>query len=331
MEQIERAEAAIGEHQSNDWQIQPAGFPERLAADASELAGFLQDSSFTEKAKRFESADAHAVDFQARFKRRATHTSIAIFVGAAATAFLSVIPTAEAWMFGADKYASLIAGIVVFVASGVAIFNTQLISQLKLYDQWMENRARAETARLSYFKQAAQNLISAQPENRPLLLEYCCFFRRYQLQVQQEYYSGRSQQHNDSLRTTAKISAFAAVIVAAFSGSSGLAGYFDQELISFAALGTIGVALTALASRLESINQDERNAARYKVTADVLSRVAEKYSEVQKALAAGKDPAVLLQFVDAVHEQLSLEHRQWTEDAAEINTAFSELSESVKE
>ncbi len=34
--------------------------------------------------------------------------------------------------------------------------------------------------------------------------------------------------------------------------------------------------------------------------------------------------------VDAVHEQLSLEHRQWTEDAAEINTAFAELAAAEK-
>jgi hypothetical protein len=158
------------------------------------------------------------------------------------------------------------------------------------------------------------------------LHEFCCFFRRYQLQLQQTYYQGRSQQHSMSLLKTAKIGAIAAVIVTAFSGSSGFAGFFNEKLISFAALGTIGVALTALASRRESVNQDERNAMRYKITADVLSKVAEKYSSVQKALAAGKDPVILLHFVDAVHEQLSLEHRQWTEDAAEINTAFAELT-----
>jgi len=69
---------------------------------------------------------------------------------------------------------------------------------------------------------------------------------------------------------------------------------------------------------------------RYRITANVLAKVAEKYSSVQKALASGQDPVILLHFVDAVHEQLSLEHRQWTEDAAEINTAFAQLSATEK-
>lgn len=338
-EEIKRAEVAIGEHSSDDWQIQPRSFPQKLEADTPELANFLSDSLYVEKAKQFENADKLAVDYQSRFKKRAKNMSIGIFVAAAATAVLSIIAAdplaalrpdliAESVLIpeSVNKIISLVAGVVIFVASGTFIFNSQMISQLKLYDHWMENRARAETARLLYFKEAAQNLINGQIENKLLLHEYCSFFRRYQLQVQQTYYQGRSQLHSISLLKTAKIGAIAAVIVTAFSGSSGFAGFFNPELVSFAALGTIGIALTALASRRESINQDERNSMRYKITANVLSKVAEKYSGVQKALANGKDPVILLHFVDAVHEQLSLEHRQWTEDAAEINTAFAELT-----
>jgi hypothetical protein len=331
MEKIKQAEAAIGEHDSNDWQIQPCSFPQQLETDTPELAKFLSDSSYVEKAKQFENSDKLAVDYQSRFKQRAKNTSIGIFVAAAATAVLSIIaalPSAYTMTIlkSITEIISPIAGLVIFVASGMVIFNSQMISQLKLYDHWMENRAKAEIARLLYFKEAAQNLINEQAENIQLLHEFCCFFRRYQLQLQQTYYQGRSQQHAMSMLKTAKIGAIAAVIVTAFSGSSGFAGFFDPDLVSFAALGTIGVALTALASRREAINQDERNALRYKITADVLSKVAEKYSSVQKALATGKDPVILLHFVDAVHEQLSLEHRQWTEDAAEINTAFAELT-----
>lgn len=334
MEQIKQAEAAIGEHEDDDWRIKPREFPRQLETDAPELASFLSDAAYAEKAKHFEYSDAQADDFQTRYKTCALHTSIAIFVAAAATALLSIVAAGPevatmpylSFSKPLSEKISLVSGIVIFIASGMVVFHTQMMSQLKLYDNWMENRARAETTRLLYFKEAAQNLLDEQADNKKLLHEYCCFFRRYQLQVQQHYYRGRSQQHSASLSKTAKIGAVAAVIVTAFSGSSGFAGYFDQELMSFAALGTIGVALTALASRRESIHQDERNAMRYKITADALSKVAEKYSSVQKALGRGKDPVILLHFVDAVHEQLSLEHRQWTEDAAEINTAFAELT-----
>ncbi len=339
MENIQKAEDAIGEHKSNDWKLQPLGFPQQLKDRSPDLASFLSDSLFVEKAKRFETADRLAVDYQARFKKRTKTTSVAIFLGAVATAVLSILatdPLASIWPDVpipeiVNESISLVTGVVIFLASSVVVFNSQMISQLKLYEQWMENRAKAETARLLYFKEAAQNLVSEKADNKQILHEFCAFFRRYQLQLQQTYYQGRSRQHANSLLKTAKIGAIAAVIVAAFSGSAGLAGFFDQQLIAFAALGTIGVALTALASRLEAINQDERNAMRYKITADILSNIAEKYSGVQKAIAAGKDPVILVHFVDAVHEQLSLEHRQWTEDAAEINTALAALNAAEEE
>ncbi|MFT7405454.1 hypothetical protein [Zhongshania sp.] len=336
-DQIKRAEVAIGEHNSEDWQIQPRRFPQQLEADTPQLADFLSDSLYVEKAKQFEHADQLAVDYQSRYKKRAQDASNGIFVAAIATALLSIIaadPMATIWpnldFKLVNEIISLIAGFVIFVASGFFVFNSQMISQLKLYDNWMENRAKAETVRLVYFRKAAQNLINQQTDNKQLLHEFCSFFRRYQLQVQQTYYRGRSQQHAKSLLKTAKYGAIAAVIVTAFSGSSGFAGFFNLDLVSFAALGTMGVALTALASRRESINQDERNSMRYKITANVLDKIAEKYSTVQKTLANDQDAVILLHFVDAVHEQLSLEHRQWTEDVAEINTALSQLKTAEK-
>ena len=231
----------------------------------------------------------------------------------------------DGWLFTLQEYSSLVLGLLALFASGAVIYNTNMLSQLKLFEQWMDFRAQAETARLAYFKQAAKILSIEHSDNIQMLLQYCSFFRRYQLQVQQAYYNGRSKKHEQSFKTTAKLAAFAAVIVGVFAGTAGVAGFADADLIKFAALGAIGVALGALASRREAINQDERNIRRYKITAQVLSNIAEKYSSVQKSLAAGKDPKILVHFVDAVHEQLSLEHRQWTQEAGEINNAFNAL------
>jgi len=58
--------------------------------------------------------------------------------------------------------------------------------------------------------------------------------------VQQTYYQGRSQQHARSLSRTVTISAIAAVIVTAFSGTSGFLGGIDQKFLGLAAFGTIG-------------------------------------------------------------------------------------------
>lgn len=340
MEQVIEIDRKIGEQTSDDWVIQPRGFPAFLAERAPALSAFLSDSLYVEKAKRFDNADAQAVDYQKRFKTRARNISIAIFVSAVATALLTALPTLSDLLTNADaseattspsiiKYMYLVTGIVAAFASGVAIYNNQMIGQLKLYDQWMTSRAKAEIARLMYFKEAAAHLVAEKNDTPELLMLYCSFFKRFQLDLQQNYYTGRSKQHESSLRKTAKLGAIAAVIIAVSSGSSGLSGFGDSAFTALAALGTLGIALTALASRFESLNQDERNASRYKITAESLSKVAEKYSSVQKALAEGKQPAMLVQFVDAVHEQISLEHRQWTEDTADISTAFTELSATI--
>lgn len=330
-EKIEEIDRLIGQQDKDDWKVQPLQFPNTLKENSPQLAAFLNDSQYVEKANRFEQCDAEAVEYQARFKQRARHVSIAIFVSAVATALLAALPiwADNTSLTNIIRHISLVAGLLAFGASGIAIYNNQMIGQLKLYDQWMTQRAKAEIARLTYFNEAAHHLLKEHKENSVLLMQFCSFFKRYQLALQQNYYQGRSKQHAISLKSTAKLGAIAAVIVAASSGASGLTGFIDSNAVNFAALGTIGVALTALASRFESINQDERNASRYKITGEALSKVAEKYSSVQKALAEGRDPKVLVQFVNAVHEQISLEHRQWTEDTADISSAYSELVETV--
>ena len=332
MDNIQQAEATIGEHDdANDWEIQPKDFVSKLQElGADDLANVLTDSLLSEKAKRYTQADEEALSYQLRFKQRAKTISNSIFIGAMVTALISVmaafnIDQNDGWLFTLQEYSSLALGILALLASGAVIYNNNMLSQLRLYEQWMDYRAQAETARLAYFKQAAKILTIEHGDNLKMLHQYCSFFRRYQLQVQQAYYNGRSKKHEKSFKTTAKLGAFAAVIVGVFAGTAGIAGFTDADLIKFAALGAIGVALSALASRREAINQDERNIRRYKITAQVLSSIAEKYSSVQKSLASGKDPKILVHFVDAVHEQLSLEHRQWTQEAGEINNAFNVL------
>ena len=85
-EQIKQAEVAIGEHSSDDWQIQPRRFPQQLETDTPALAAFLSDSLYVEKAKQFEHADQLAVDYQSQYKKRAQKMSSGVFIAAVATA-----------------------------------------------------------------------------------------------------------------------------------------------------------------------------------------------------------------------------------------------------
>jgi hypothetical protein len=96
-----------------------------------------------------------------------------------------------------------------------------------------------------------------------------------------------------------------------------------------AALGTLGAALSILASRREEIEQDERNAERYKRTSDLLSTLRKSHGDVQRAVAAG-NAEPMIKYVAAVHNQLSLEHRQWLENTEEVDSTIRELRESLK-
>lgn len=64
----------------------------------------------------------------------------------------------------------------------------------------------------------------------------------------------------------------------------------------------------------------------YRVLADLNKRL----DAVRKAVSSvGEHP--LSDFVDAVHEQLSLEHRQWLGELGEARGAFARLENTLKE
>ena len=96
-----------------------------------------------------------------------------------------------------------------------------------------------------------------------------------------------------------------------------------------AALGTIGASLTIVASRREELTQDERNAERYQRTYETLSSIRELHSDVQQVVASGNSE-VLLQYAAAIHEQLSLEHRQWLSETEAMDSTIKELNSSLK-
>ena len=52
------------------------------------------------------------------------------------------------------------------------------------------------------------------------------------------------------------------------------------------------------------------------------------HTKVQEALASGK-PGPLILYIEAVHQQLSLEHRQWLADSEAMGGAVNELKASL--
>jgi hypothetical protein len=59
-----------------------------------------------------------------------------------------------------------------------------------------------------------------------------------------------------------------------------------------------------------------------------LERIESRLTDVREAVAGGSQEA-LDQFVNAVHEQLSLEHRQWLSGAEAISGGIATLEETL--
>jgi len=188
-----------------------------------------------------------------------------------------------------------------------------------------------ETERLEYFNAVVQ----AEPpggtagEVPPALLQLE-YFRRFQLDVQLAYYKERGKQHHAAARSALGLSSGAMFVVALINGFVGSAGWADPRLVAVAALALVGQALSSKVSNTEAVNQDSRNAERYERTRSVLTKLSAKLDSVRTAVLRGKT-AVMMSYVEAVHEQLSLEHRQWLEAGDERLSSIGRLEQQLEE
>lgn len=330
-EPITKAKVAIGQETPNDYKITPTAFQNYLKKNAPELSKILSHSSFTEKAKRYENHDALAITSQTKFKDFAHQATWAIGLASIAGSVLAGVAAAN---FESSKYLTtflFLLGLVSTIGGGLAVYRLFQIKNEKLFECWMAARAKAETERLGYFNAISRYLLKNHKVDIYLHLLFVCMFKRYQLEVQRLYYHSRSSDHRKSIVTTSKIGAIAALFLAFGSGMLGMIGAFKPDLLPIAALGTIGAAISAIASRREELNQDERNAERYARTADILSKIAEKHDDVLVVVNEGNNPEIIIKYVDAVNDQLSLEHRQWTSDTTEMSSALSALEASISD
>ena len=330
-ELIEKARSAIGEVTLDDYKITPTDFPGNLEKSALGISTILKHSSFQEKARRYEQHDALAIFSQTKFKKFAHQATWAICSAAVAGSLLAGLAVANLKPDHTITCILFLLGSISTVGGWLAVYRLYQIRSEKLLERWMAARAKAETERLGYFNSLSRYLVDNCRADVYLHLLFVCMFKRYQLEVQRLYYNTRSREHRVSLAKTSTIGAVAALSLALGSGMIGMIGAFLPDLLPFAALGTIGAAISAVASRREDLNQDERNAERYSRTADILSQIAERHDDVLAVVNKGKNPEIIIKYVDAVNDQLSLEHRQWTSDASEMSSALSALEESISD
>ena len=320
-DRIEQAVRSIAENAPDDYKIAPLAHASQLRQRAPTLAKVLESARVKAAAESYQLADQEAVDAQARFKSVSSRARWAVVVAACFTGSLLAVGSLGTALGASQQSAATLlafAGLISGVAAGVWL---NQIGSGKLLEQWMTKRAEAESHRLRYFSRVSEP--SGDPETSLLQLEY---FRRFQLDVQRTYYRARGRGHkNASAR---------AVTTASWSmGGVALANGLVLQGVEWAGIAALGVAAQAFSSLVtnrEAANQDTRNSERYERTWQTLQKLTERLDEVRQATALGNKDALPL-FVESVHEQLSLEHRQWIEGGEQISSALAGLNKTLEE
>jgi hypothetical protein len=326
---VQRAVQVIGANQNDDYVLDPKGHAEALASKAPALASLLRTTKIETLAQQYKRHDSKAGIAQKRFKDAMGRASTAVFLTGVLGALIMVTGIFEHRLDPSLARALLLAlGFGALIIGALASMWLFRVREGQLLDEWMTERAHAETARLAYFMTLVKSgdRLTSDPPLGLLKLEY---FRRYLLDVQITYYRERRRKHRQSADKTLTMGGFAAALAALALGSAGLVASFDAPWAALAAVGVVGSALASFAAGREAVNMDRRNAERYGRTLSALEILRGRLDEVRNGVLAGSEDA-LEEYISAVQEQLSVEHREWLSAPPEsTRSAISKLDETL--
>ena len=316
----------IGSGSPDDNGLSPLEHAAQLKTSAPKLAAILTRSAPVELARQYAEADTEALVAERTFKRWVIRANRAVLGTATVSALLMAVALLAGRLGGLTQTILIVLALMGVATGGFASMSLFRVKEGRLLEDWMTARARAETKRLSYFSYIVNSSVGPlDPQLELLKLEY---FRRYQLDLQLAFYRTRRSGHRNSAERTLDISAGSVLVAAIASGAAGVLGALRSEWAALGSLAVFGAALQAFAAARESLNQDRRNAERYDNTAQALLGLRERLDDVRVGIAAGAT-SLLGEYVAAVQDQLSLEHRQWLEGAENMEAAVARLEKAL--
>jgi hypothetical protein len=322
----QEAQRIIGKCEDGDYVITPTKHADSFAKDAPDFARTLCAGRVAIAAKDYEEKNQAAIDAQVDFQKVFRMSNMTVFI----TSTIITLVLLTGILFPGYKIVMVSLGLLSFVGGFVASYYLNVLKQGRLLDQWMSNRARAEAARLDYFLTVAKcgETSPAGPLMDLLKLEY---FRRFQLDVQIGYYARTVKKNTREARQGLKWSSIAvagAGIITAFAAFT--SGFISPKFAAVATLGTFFAAISTFATTREDVYHHQRNSERYSRTRDALIEIYKTIDDVRAAIIKdGQKP--LLDFIDAVHEQMLAEHKQWLSLEEESENAFTRLQETLKQ
>ncbi|ARE39468.1 hypothetical protein RGUI_1327 [Rhodovulum sp. P5] len=321
------AESIIGRQAPDDY-ILSLDTHERLYREtAPDLVWLIALAGLRSEAETYTRFDGQANRARSTYMRWMLTTNLGTFL----TSVLSA--GAMAWGLLGIKHDALTQGLLghgalgltvaATVSAAVASAGLLMLRQGRLLENWMRKRATAETHRVGYFEGLLKRASETSQDATLLALEY---FRRYQFEVQKNYFFHRARDHEASANKTVLVGAIGA-FVATFSN---LAGAFSgQGVHATGAISVLGAALGAYAIGREQMTQDRRNAERYDRTYSALVALAGLLDEVREAVSKG-NLGLARDFAAAVDEQVTNEHRQWLEATEAAKAALIRIEDALR-
>ncbi len=299
-------------------------FLKSLPADAP-IRSVVASAEVSTQIDTYETADARALAAQARYRawgrRGLRATTFGILIGA-----LLLLPL-DQWFTGPPR---TVVGALQTLALVITFGATLLIMWLKPLDLWMSHRAEAEQLRGKLFA-AILNGTAPAGASKALLTQKLDLLMAAHINDQLRFFDKRTGEHKKlaSNFSPVRLLGYLLIVGAAALGLAALINglgvpipnslrwMVDLLVLPDANRWQLGIAtmasgVLAHATARTLMEEDERKAALYAVTAKKLRRLIDRdLSKVQTATANGDETALRRLFVDA-RTILEQEHAVWS-------------------
>src|ERR1022692_427923 len=322
---IGQARDAIGEGNADtDWKIVPTETAKEFDGKAPALAHNLRGSRPAGLAEEYERLNAEAVAARDDFKSTVGRANMAVFVTASLAALLLCVAGLQEWLGKTGHWLVAGVGLSGVISGGLAAMWLSRVKEGNLGGKWVNLRAKAEAKRLAYFKAIMQGAAQT-PLEQLQALEYT---RRFLLDNQIDYFRDRGNQH-ESADAAARDSATRSVFVAStLTAVAGLLSMVNPRLALIAALGVIASASAALVKSRSAMEQDRKNADRYR---DAGEKLKDRKLDIDtyRERAASDDKPAVGEFFETIFIALEADHKAFLTDAEQRELAIGEMEKRL--
>jgi hypothetical protein len=358
--QVRQAIEVVGWNPPGNYNFHASAFAARhiaplrcLLPDSQPLVDILETNSITTAVSGYAKADAEALIEQRRFQRDSRAIAWPLWLSVLFGMAVILVPPgvladAMTWLLGSGTEVRdeiiltwrAYGPWLVYAGLIVTAILSFVLRPAKHYRQWQQQRAKAEALRREVFKRLldhpATPTSSTDPWGLLLKLEY---FRRWQVELQRDYFKKRGAEHARTVRLTSWLNAVAVLIfiLLAFVLLSSVVGDYDEQglpsklirgpmfrmtsILGFAtglnwdywllSFGALAVTTFAYYFLLGSLTAAKRNTPRFECMRENFDELLGERLKLARAGAARGDERAARDYADRVHSVMALEINDW--------------------